>query len=154
MKRVLLIIAALLPFALQAQDVITKRNGQTIRAKVLSVTPTEVSYKAEKNPDGPTFTVAKEDLLSISYEDGTSTNFARSGNVGMQPIQSQTFVGDSIKPDGVNTYKRGDLVLFKNEKGKFRKGLIIGLKPTFAIVKGNGGTREMPYDQIAKFEDK
>ncbi|MBS1586762.1 MAG: hypothetical protein JSS82_14595 [Bacteroidetes bacterium] len=154
MRQLLLIIAAMLPIALQAQDVITKKNGQNIRGKVLSVTPTDISYKTEKSPDGTTFTVSKDEVLSISYDDGTSTNFARSGTIGMQPIQAQAFAGDSIKPDGVNTYRRGDLVLFKNERGRFRKGLIIGLKPTFAIVKASGGTREMPYDQIAKFEDK
>lgn len=40
---------------IQAQDVITKRNGDEILAKILEVNPTEIKYKRYDNPDGPLY---------------------------------------------------------------------------------------------------
>lgn len=151
MKQYILIFAAMLPLTLHAQDVITERNGQTIRGKVLAVTPREVSYKLDGNSDGATIVIPKNDVLSISYADGSSMNFAAPGNI--EPISEPKGI-TTMNADIVNSYKRGDKVLYKNEKGKFRTGVIVGLKPNFAIVKASGGTREMPYSQIAKFEEK
>jgi uncharacterized protein YcfL len=58
-----------------AQDVITKKNGEGVQAKVLEITPTEIKYKRFENPDGPTYTLAKADVLLVKYANNTEEIF-------------------------------------------------------------------------------
>jgi hypothetical protein len=58
-----------------SQDVITKKTSEDIQAKVLEVTTTEIKYKKSDNPEGPTFTIPKSDVLVISYQNGTKDYF-------------------------------------------------------------------------------
>ena len=60
---------------IQAQDVITKRNGDEILAKILEVNPTEIKYKRYDNPDGPLYVILKNDVLFVKYENGTNEVF-------------------------------------------------------------------------------
>ncbi len=59
-----------------AQDVITKKSGEDIRAKVLEVTQDAVKYVKEPNPNGPTYTISKADILLITYQDGSKDIFS------------------------------------------------------------------------------
>jgi len=45
-----------------SQNVITKKTGDDILAKILEVTPSEIKYKNFDNTDKPTFTGLKSDL--------------------------------------------------------------------------------------------
>ena len=57
------------------QDIITKRNGDDIKVKVLEVLQTEVKYKKFESPSGVTYTINKSDILMIRYKDGTKDIF-------------------------------------------------------------------------------
>lgn len=57
------------------QDVITKGSGETIQAKVLEITPATVVYKKYNNQEGPTYTVNKEELVGITYQNGSTDSF-------------------------------------------------------------------------------
>lgn len=72
MKRIILIIAiaALSSVLVQAQDIITQKDGQKIRAKVLEVSTNEVKYKLYDESDGPSYIVKKSELSMIRYESG------------------------------------------------------------------------------------
>lgn len=59
-----------------AQDVITKKNGDDIKAKVLEITLTELKYKNFNNLDGPIISIAKSDVIFVKYENGTKDVFA------------------------------------------------------------------------------
>lgn len=59
----------------QAQDIVTKRTGEKVEAKVLEISSTEIKYKLFKNPEGPTYVVPKVDVALIEYEDKTSEAF-------------------------------------------------------------------------------
>lgn len=59
-----------------SQDILTKKNGEDIQAKVLEVLTSEVKYKKFDNQNGPTFTILKSDLLMIRYENGTKDIFS------------------------------------------------------------------------------
>ena len=61
--------------AANAQDFITKKNGEDIKAKVLEVTPNEVKYKLYDEPNGVTYTTKKSELLMIRYESGRNEVF-------------------------------------------------------------------------------
>lgn len=58
-----------------AQDLITKKNGEDIKAKVLEVTPNEVKYKLYDEPNGVTYTARKSELLMVRYESGRNEVF-------------------------------------------------------------------------------
>jgi hypothetical protein len=58
-----------------SQDVLTKKSGDDILAKVLEETSTEVKYKKFDNQSGPTFTILKSELLMVRYENGTKDLF-------------------------------------------------------------------------------
>ena len=55
-----------------AQDIITKKDGTDIRAKVLEVAPDEIKYKDWNNQDGPVFIVKPSEILVIRFENGAN----------------------------------------------------------------------------------
>jgi len=58
-------------WSVSAQDVITLKNGDEIKAKVTEMTSSEIKYKRFDNLDGPTVVVAKTEVFAINYENGT-----------------------------------------------------------------------------------
>ena len=77
MKRILLFAAFTLLSGVMAmaQDVITKKNGEDIKAKVLEVGTSEVRYKLFEEPNGATYSLKKTDILLITYETGRKEVF-------------------------------------------------------------------------------
>lgn len=63
-----------------AQDVITKKNGDDIKAKVLEVGTSEVKYKLFEEPNGATYSLKKSDILLITYESGRKEVFNEKAN--------------------------------------------------------------------------
>jgi hypothetical protein len=54
-----------------AQDTIVKTNGRIVKAKILEVGPSTVSYKLDGfDEDGPTFTDKKTDIAYIKFKNG------------------------------------------------------------------------------------
>lgn len=70
----LVLFFASIPFCF-SQDVITKRNGEEIQAKILEVTLSEIKYKKAENPDGPIYSIAKDDAFMIKYANGQKDLF-------------------------------------------------------------------------------
>jgi hypothetical protein len=58
-------------FTVHAQDVITLKNGNEIKAKVTEISSSEIKYKRFDNLEGPTVVVPKSDVFAINYENGT-----------------------------------------------------------------------------------
>ena len=59
-----------------SQDLITKKSGEDIQAKVLEVTTSEIKYKKFDNQNGPTFSILKPEVLLVRYENGTKDMFS------------------------------------------------------------------------------
>ena len=59
-----------------AQDVIILKNGNDIQAIVSEIGTDEVKYKRFDNPDGPTYTLKKEEIFMIMYPNGSRDVFA------------------------------------------------------------------------------
>jgi len=53
---------------MHAQDIITKTNGDEIKAKVTEVDINEVKYKKFENVSGPTYSIAKSDIFMIKLD--------------------------------------------------------------------------------------
>ena len=72
MKKILFIFVCTLIFGTtSAQDIILKKNADEIPAKVLKIGNTEIEYKKWSNIDGPTYTIATNDVFIIKYQNGT-----------------------------------------------------------------------------------
>ena len=90
MKSAFTTVAALLLITPSfSQDVITKKSGAEIEARILKIGPSEIEYKRFDNPDGPIFTMLKSDIATIRYENGTEDDFQEEEK---QPVN--TFSGD------------------------------------------------------------
>jgi hypothetical protein len=66
---VLLIFAGTM-FKIDAQDLITKKNGDEIRAKVIEIDSDVIKYKLYDNREGPTYVLPKSEIFRIKYESG------------------------------------------------------------------------------------
>ena len=67
-----------------AQDVVTKRNGEQIRVKVIEISDSKVTYRLENEPDGPVYSIRKSSIDNIKYNSGRVETFdikAPSGKV-------------------------------------------------------------------------
>lgn len=58
-----------------SQDIITKKSGEDIQAKILEVTTSEIKYKKFDNLDGPIFSILIPEVLLVRYENGTKDMF-------------------------------------------------------------------------------
>lgn len=63
-----------------SQDVIMKKDGAEIQAKILKVGTDEIEYKRHDNPDGPVYTELRSDILVIQYENGSKDIFEEQEN--------------------------------------------------------------------------
>jgi hypothetical protein len=77
MKRISCILILLTGFiaVMDAQDIILKRNGEEVPAKVTDVSKTEVKYKKFSNLDGPAYVMLVSDIFMIKYENGDKDVF-------------------------------------------------------------------------------
>ena len=75
MKQILLIFFLAYSSYVLGQDVIVKKDGGTILAKVLEVNPSDIKYKKFSNINGPTYSIEKSEVMSINYENGDKDNF-------------------------------------------------------------------------------
>ena len=91
MKKITLTLLATLSFFMcQAQDLLTKRNGDEVQVKVQEVSLDEIKYKRFDNLEGPMISIAKHDVFMIRYENGTKEMFNQSPVTATpQPIDSR-----------------------------------------------------------------
>lgn len=74
-KSVILSIFLLASINVAAQDVVVKKDGSTILAKVLEVNQDNIKYKKFSNPNGPTYAIGLSDVMAVNYENGDKDNF-------------------------------------------------------------------------------
>lgn len=71
MKKIFFIFFfSILVTALWAQDVIIKKNGDEMQAKVVEVGTAEIKFKKTDNPDGPVYSIARSEVFMIKYANG------------------------------------------------------------------------------------
>lgn len=78
MKKLALLTVLLLVAAVKANadDIITKTNGEQIKAKVLEVGDNTVKFMRLDNPNGPTYFLNFSEIQSIAYENGFVENYS------------------------------------------------------------------------------
>ena len=81
-----LVFAGITAVCTSAQDMIVKKDGTVIQAKVMKVGTSEVDYKKWSNQNGPQYSIAVVDILAINYQNGEKETF---DNVSAQPEASK-----------------------------------------------------------------
>jgi len=76
-KALLLLLMAGQFMAGSAKDIIVLNSSDSIKAKILEVTPTEVKYKKMNYLDGPTFIILKSEISKITYGNGDVESFVQ-----------------------------------------------------------------------------
>jgi hypothetical protein len=67
---VILLMVQILNSTTIAQDVLHKKNGDSIRVKVSEISSSEIKYKRFDYPDGPAFSIELKSVDSIVFENG------------------------------------------------------------------------------------
>lgn len=57
------------------QDIITKKDGTDIKAKVIEITNSDIKYRKFESLEGPIYHLEKSEILIIRYENGTKDIF-------------------------------------------------------------------------------
>ena len=62
-----------------AQDLIVKKDGTNVEAKVLEIGEKDIKYKKASHLDGPTYLVSVANVVYIRFEDGSTDIFSQGG---------------------------------------------------------------------------
>ena len=86
MKRIFLAtICALCIQIVNAQDTIMLHNNTVIIARVSEIGSTEIKYKKFENTDGPLYTITKDEVRMIKYENGSTDVFTVHEKIPQRP---------------------------------------------------------------------
>ena len=132
-----------------AQDIIVQNNGNTILSKVIEIGSTEVKYKKFSNLNGPTYTIAKAEILVINYENGEKESFSNAQSSGS--VVNSNNIGKRILSDNellkvdANNNKIPEKVKKLRKKGWIRGLIGVGIGTGFLLLAaaGDGGD---PFD--------
>jgi hypothetical protein len=71
-------------FCAGAQDIIYLKNGSKEESKIVLVGQKEIQYKKFTNPEGPVYSLAKSEILMVTYENGDYEVFSTQQDVTKQ----------------------------------------------------------------------
>ena len=163
MKRILIVLVTLCSVVSAfAQDLITKKDGTDIKAKITEVNTDNVKYKRSDNLNGPTYTINKSEILMIIYGNGMREIFNTEEEAPAQPkrepsqqasapaaktVRNDLFISDpSQLEDGLkyrhlkDLYDRGDYR--KLDEAKYSPGLAwinLAVPGVAQFIMGEGG---------------
>lgn len=103
------VVLAMFSFIAHAQDVIVKKDGNTITSKVTEITSSEIKYKKFSNQNGPTYTIGKNEVNYINYENGEREQINTSNsNINTTTANTQSIVQsqDALNPSDAYLLKQ------------------------------------------------
>ena len=101
--------------AMTAQDILTLKNGDSYKVKVVEISDYEIKYKQFDNLEGPIRVVDRSSVFAVNYENGTKTVF-----------NDQVKISTTKLSNGSNNFDN-DSSDFANIKSKRFGGPRIGL---------------------------
>lgn len=84
MKKLLLLCISLFvaTAAVQAQDMIVKRNGEEVASKIVEIGDRQIKFRKFSNLTGPVYSVASSEVFFIRFENGTKEVITPDGPSG------------------------------------------------------------------------
>jgi len=156
MKRILFVILTLGLFttSIFSQDIITKKTGEDISAKISEVTQTEIKYKKFDYLEGPTFSVLKSEVLMIRYENGTKDIF---NETTTQPvITSQTIVKEVTDEDMALKGKEDAKANYRGAKSGagWTAATTVLFSPIIGVIPAVACSSAAPSDENLNYRDR
>jgi hypothetical protein len=136
---------------MSAQDMIAKKDGTIIKAKIVEVGEDNIKYKKADNPDGPTYTVSKTSIMSVNYANGEVEKFAEPEKAQKSGQKSEDDA--EMNEDGEVKAKGNDLSTDANMKRTIEgiaKDVGEQLLRNCASGKVDNSTTEVYWDQTFK----
>lgn len=157
-KKLFLALLILIGNYVHAQDIITKKNGDDIKAKIVEVNQNEIKYKSFTNPDGPLFVIYKSDILLIRYENGTKDIFNESNSTNINTdINSKTnsVSFTSSSNDMRNKGKQDSMVNYKGKRSGagWTCATSIILSPLFGLIPAAACSAAEPSEENLNYKD-
>ena len=114
MKQILIIILSFFTSSLMAQDVIVKKDGNTIISKVLEISNTEIHYQPWSNQNGPIYVINTKDIVRINFSNGDVETFGNAPtnteqqqkSSNSEPIQQPNSNDKKEKQNNKSTYQQ------------------------------------------------
>lgn len=144
MKKFLLLAALALgaAAAAKAQDVIIMRSGEETQAIVQEIGDAQIRYKRFSNPNGPTYTMNKNEVFMIKYKNGEKDVFKDDPKPESAPAVNPAS-GGSVRLVG------GNPPTAVTATAPVQQAVVYGGSAPFAVVPVNGGTAaEVPGAKI------
>lgn len=145
MKKQLMIatITLFTSLSIHAQDIITKRNGDEIPAKVIEVGIEEVKFKKFDNIEGPLIVIAKSDIIFIKYENGSKEIF--------EDIKAAVIKNNSQTPINWKFQAENDAIRYYRgyrgaQAGTFWTSLLFG--PIIGLIPAIATSVKKPTKQV------
>jgi len=137
-QRSFLIFAAICISAASAfaQDVITKKNGDEIQALVQEIGDLEVKYKKFDNPNGPNYTLKKEEIFMIKYANGSRDVFGAISEPVVEPIQNH-LAEPKNSQSPTNARNENPLLSAKNAKVRNQNGVQLRHSEILKLMKAD-----------------
>ena len=85
MRKILMLLLCLCTLTVSAQDVIVKKDGNTVLCRIVEVGQTEVVYKRWKELKGNNYVMNISDITAINYENGQKKVFTEAQTDFQQP---------------------------------------------------------------------
>ena len=145
------IVLALFCWAACAQDVIVLRNADEIQSKVLLVGIGDITYKKWDNLEGPSYQIAKKDVLFIMYANGTKEVFNQV--VPEQGAKSPTKRKVDVDSVRFNAYMDVGCIFTKGEAGPIMN-VTLGFRLNDGIFIGVQSGIDALFDRQTIFDFK
>lgn len=142
--------AFFLLFAFQSfcQDLIIKKNGESIKGKVELIEEANIKYKKTSNLNGPLYLISKADVASIQFENGVIEDFKDYNSPSvLSKSEVQELIIKSINEHGfdADTFNRkhkasweGDylrLIVLHNDGKPVNNGLLYDFSNVYKFQK-------------------
>lgn len=149
LNSLLIIALCIISISTNAQDLITKKDGTDISAKVLELTITEIKYKKYDNLSGPIYTLPISDVLMIRYEDGTKDIFNK-------VVSSDD---KSLPDDGMCEKGKEDAIMYYEAKKTGAGWTLVTAAvpvtaPLFGLIPALSCCSAVPADRNLNYPDK
>ena len=120
-KQIVLTMLSLAALNVAAQDVVVKKDGSTILAKVLEVNQGNIKYKKFSNQNGPTYTINLSDVMSVNYENGEKESFDVSANSVAESQSSPKLIERKAASDNQQLIAKYNAPITLNTKEQSKK---------------------------------
>lgn len=134
MKRNILFLLSLFVLTANAQDVIRLKDGKEIQAKISEINQSEIKYKNYDYQDGPTFTIDKSDVITITYANGMTEEIKAAPKL---PKQQEEESGSFWKPSLWTNQKESGFSVFADLGGFVMDGGKFGIEARWRRLSAN-----------------